>query len=59
MPSIIHLATTAALITVENTIPNVSGLVKKQIMMPKYHTLRINISAHLHNDKFKGEILNV
>ena len=39
---------------VENKIPNVSNLVKKQITMQKHQTLRLNISAH----KCMGEILN-
>ena len=34
--SISGLATNAALTPVENKIPNVSSLVKKQIMMQKY-----------------------
>ena len=39
---------------VENKIPNVSNLVKKQITMQKHQTLRLNISRH----KCMGEILN-
>ena len=47
MSSISGLATTAALTAVENKIPNVSNLVKKQIMTQKYHTLKINILIQL------------
>ena len=36
MPSVTNLATTAALNSVKNKIPNVSNLVKKQVMMQKY-----------------------
>ena len=43
IPSVINLATTTALSAVENKIPKVSNLVKKQIMMQKYQTLRKNI----------------
>ena len=39
-PSITVLATTATLNAVENKIPNISNLIKKQILMQKYQTLR-------------------
>ena len=44
IPSITDLATTAAFNAVENKIPNVNNLVKKQIMMQKYQTRNLNIS---------------
>ena len=46
IPSITNLATTTALISFENKIPNVSNLFKKKkkkIMMQKYHKLSKNI----------------
>ena len=46
-PSITGLANVAALNAVENKIPNVSDLVKKEIKMQKYQKLRLNISPHL------------
>ena len=45
--SIAGLATTSALNTVENKIPNFSDLVKKQVKMQNYQTLRLNTSTHL------------
>ena len=43
IPRITYLSTTAALTTVENKMPNVSDLFKKQIMMQKYQKWKINI----------------
>ena len=46
IPSITNLATTTALISFENKIPNVSNRFKKKkkkIMMQKYHKLSKNI----------------
>ena len=40
IPSVTSLDTTAALTAVEIKIFNVSNLVKKQIMMQKYQTLK-------------------
>ena len=40
IPSITSLATASALTTVENKIPNVSNLVKKQIMLQKLVKLK-------------------
>ena len=40
IPSISDLATTTALTAFENKIPDVSDLVKKQIMMQKYQKLK-------------------
>ena len=45
--TITGLATTAALNTVKNKIPNFGNLVKKQIMMQKYQTPNLNILPHL------------
>ena len=47
IPSITGLATTAALNAVESKIPNVSNLVKKQIVLQKYQILSLNILPHL------------
>ena len=52
IPSIFGSATTAALNEVENKIYNVSNLVKKGIMIPKYKALNLNILAHLGITKF-------
>ena len=41
--SISGLATNAALTAVGNKIPDVSNLVKKQIVMKKYWTLNLNL----------------
>ena len=38
-----NLATTTTLTAVENKIPNVTDLVKKNIMMQRYQKLRTNI----------------
>ena len=46
-PGIAGLATTAPLNAVENDIPNVSNLVKKQVMMEKYQALGLTILTHL------------
>ena len=43
IPSISCLTTSSALTAVENKIPYVGNLVKKQIMMQKYQTLNLNI----------------
>ena len=43
LPSITGLATTAVLTPVENKIPEVNNLVKKQIMIQKYQILNLNI----------------
>ena len=45
IPSITGLVTTVALTAVENKMPNVSNLVKKnqQILTQKYQTLNLNI----------------
>ena len=42
IPSVTSLTTTAALTAVEIKLFNVSSLVKKQIMMQKYQTLKKN-----------------
>ena len=47
IPSVTDLATIAALNDVTNKIPNVSDLVKKQIMMQKRNMWRVNISQLL------------
>ena len=47
IPSVTDLATIAALNDVTNKIPNVSDLVKKQIMMQKQNMWRVNISQLL------------
>ena len=47
IPSVTDLATIAALNDVTNKIPNVSDLVKKQIMMKKQNMWRVNISQLL------------
>ena len=41
IPSITDLATTSALTAVENKIPSISSLVKKQIMIQKLEKLKI------------------
>ena len=43
----IDLATTCALNAVENKIPKVSDLIKKQMTVQKYQIFRLNISRHL------------
>ena len=43
IPRITYLSTIAALTNVENKMPNVSDLFKKQIMMQKYQKWKINI----------------
>ena len=45
--SITGLATTAMLTAVENKIPEVNNLVKKQIMIQKYQILNLNILLQL------------
>ena len=47
LPSITGLATTAVLNAVENKIPEVNNLVKKQIMIQKYQILNLNILLQL------------
>ena len=47
LPSITGLATTAVLTPVENKIPEVNNLVKKQIMIQKYQILNLNILLQL------------
>ena len=47
LPSITGLATTAVLTAVENKIPEVNNLVKKQIMIQKYQILNLNILLQL------------
>ena len=47
IPGIAGLATTAPLNAVENNIPNVSNLVKKQVMMKKFQTLGLTILTYL------------
>ena len=47
LPSITGLATTAVLTAVENKIPEVNNLVKKQIMIQKYQILNPNILLQL------------
>ena len=47
LPSIIGLATTPVLTAVENKIPEVNNLVKKQIMIQKYQILNLNILLQL------------
>ena len=47
IPSISGLATTSALNAVENKKPDVSNIVKKQIMTQKYQTLNLNILLQL------------
>ena len=42
MHSISGLATTSALTPFENKMPDISNLVKKQIIMQKYYTLNLN-----------------
>ena len=46
-PGITGLATTAPLNSVENNIPNVSNIVKKQVMMTKFQTLGLTILTDL------------
>ena len=43
MPDISNLATKTALTTVENKIPSVSNLIKKQTIMLKLQKLKINL----------------
>ena len=43
IPGISNLATKAALTTVENKIPDVSNLVKQQIIILKLQKLKINL----------------
>ena len=43
IPHVTNLATKTALITVKNKIPDVSSLVKKQIMTLKLQKLKINL----------------
>ena len=47
LPSITGLATTAVLTAVENKIPEVNNLVKKQVMIQKYQILNLNILLQL------------
>ena len=47
LPSITGLATTAVLTPVENKIPEVNNLVKKQAMIQKYQILNLNILLQL------------
>ena len=50
IPSTTGLASTAAVNAVENRIPHTNDFVKtkkKQILMQKYQTLKVNISPHL------------
>ena len=47
IPSGTSLGTSAALTCVENKIKNVSDLVKKQVMVKKQKTFRVNISPRL------------
>ena len=47
IPSISGLATTYVLNAVENKIPDVSTLTKKQIMVEKYQILNLNMSLQL------------
>ena len=43
IPSISGLATTAALIVVQNKVAEVSNLIKRQVMTQKYQTLKLNM----------------
>ena len=47
IPRVDGLTTTAAPNAVDNKIPDLSNLVKKQIMMQKYQILSLNILPHL------------
>ena len=47
IPSINGIATNSALTAVENKIPDLSNLDKKQIMIQKCHTLNLNILLQL------------
>ena len=47
IPTTLGLATTAALTAVENNIPNVINLLKKQIITQKYQILKVNILLRL------------
>ena len=47
MPSITGFTTTFAVNPVKNEIRNVTNPVKKQIIIQKYQTLRLNVSPHL------------
>ena len=63
IPSITGLADTA-LSAVENKIPDVNSLVKKQIVKQKYQTLKLNIlqqliTTNLTFNKFKGQLINL
>ena len=49
--NITNLATTTALVAVENKIPNISNLVKKLIITQKVVKLKIKITDHDH-DKY-------
>ena len=57
IPNITGLATTAVFTVVENNIPNVSNLVKKQIMMQKYETLKKYFTNSDYN-RFTNDILD-
>ena len=57
IPSVTSLTTTAALTAVEIKLFNVSSLVKKQIMMQKYQTLK-NIFTTSDYNKFTRDILD-
>ena len=57
IPNITGLATTPAFTVVENNIPNVSNLVKKQIMMQKYETLKKYFTNFDYN-RFTNDILH-
>ena len=47
IPSISGLATSSVLTTVENKVPHVSKLVKRQIRLQKCQTLKINMLLQL------------
>ena len=57
IPNITGLATTAVFTVVENNIPNVSNLVKKQIMMQKYETLK-KYFTNFDCNRFTNDILH-
>ena len=57
IPSVTSLTTTAALTAVEIKLFNVRSLVKKQIMMQKYQTLK-NIFTTSDYNKFTRDILD-
>ena len=58
MPSITGLATTVALIAVENKIPEVSNLVKKTNYGAKISDIETKYFTKLHCNKFTRNILD-